>query len=78
VWSRNLKDEEVMTRVGSQCYSNKKKLYRIQMKHPTRCMDAEVDVFPAVVGLLVTNKPTTAGNTSTSEFIRKPVAATAV
>jgi hypothetical protein len=39
-------------------------------------MNAEVDVFPAVAGLLVgrhclpTNKPTIAGNTSTSGFIR--------
>jgi hypothetical protein len=47
-------------------------------------MNAEVAVFPAVVGLLVvvvivaTNKPTTAGNTSTPAFIRKPEAATAV
>jgi hypothetical protein len=37
-------------------------------------ISAEVDVFPAVVGW----KPTTAGNTSTSSFIRKPEAATAV
>jgi ATP-dependent Zn protease len=35
-------------------------------------INVEVDVFPA------TNKPTTAGNTSTSAFIRKPEAATAV
>ena len=42
------------------------------------CMNVEVDVFSAVVGLLVTNKPTTAENTSTSTFIRKPEAATAV
>jgi hypothetical protein len=41
-------------------------------------MTAEVDVFSAVVGLLVTNKPTTAGNTTTSAFVRKPEAATAV
>jgi len=38
----------------------------------------KVEVFSAVVGLLVTNKPTTAENTSTSTFIRKPDAATAV
>ena len=41
-------------------------------------MNVEVDVFSAVVGLLVTNKPTTAENTSTSTFIPKPEAATAV
>jgi len=40
-------------------------------------MNVEVDVFSAMVGLL-TNKPTTAENTSTSKFIRKPEAATAV
>jgi hypothetical protein len=40
-------------------------------------MDVEVEVFSAVVSLLV-NKPTTAENTSTSTFIRKPEAATAV
>ena len=40
-------------------------------------MHVEVEVFSAVVGLL-TNKPTTAENTSTSTFIRKPEAATAV
>jgi hypothetical protein len=38
-------------------------------------MNVEVEVFSAVVGLL-TNKPTTAENTST--FILKPEAATAV
>ena len=42
----------------------------------------EVEVFSAMVGLLVTlldtNKPTTAENTSTSTFIWKPEAATAV
>jgi len=37
-------------------------------------MNVEVEVFSAVVGLLVT----TAENTSTSTFIRKPEAATAV
>ena len=41
-------------------------------------MNVEVEVFSAVVGLLVTNKPTTAENTPTSTFIRKPEAATAV
>jgi len=41
-------------------------------------MKVEVDVFSTVVGLLVTNKPTTAENTSTSTFIRKPEAAMAV
>jgi len=45
-------------------------------------MNVDVEVFSAVVGLLVrmtnTNKPTTAENTSTSTFIRKPEAATAV
>ena len=47
-------------------------------------MNVEVEVFSAVVGLLVgrhylpTNKPTTAENTSTSTFIRKPEAARAV
>ena len=41
-------------------------------------MYVEVEVFSAVVGLLVTNKPTAAENTSTSTFIRKPEAATAV
>jgi xanthosine utilization system XapX-like protein len=47
-------------------------------------MNVEVDVFSAVVGLLVgrqcipTNKPTTAENTLTSTFIRKPEAGTAV
>jgi len=44
-------------------------------------LNVEVGVFSAVVGLLVkypTNKPTTAENTSTSTFIRKPEAATAV
>jgi hypothetical protein len=44
-----------------------------------------VEVFSVVVSLFVTNppqfisnKPITAGNTSTSAFIRKPEAATAV
>jgi hypothetical protein len=37
----------------------------------------EVDVFSAVVGLLV-NKPTTAENTSTSTCLGKPEAATAI
>jgi hypothetical protein len=32
-------------------------------------MDVEVEVFSAVVGLLVTNRPTTAENTSTSTSI---------
>jgi len=52
-------------------------------------MNVEVEVFSAVVGLLVgrqcvsphclpTNKLTTAENTSTSTFIRKPEAATAL
>jgi hypothetical protein len=41
-------------------------------------MNVEVEVFSAVVGLLVINKPTTAKNTSTSTFIRKPEAVTAV
>jgi hypothetical protein len=43
-------------------------------------MDVEVEVFSAVVGLLVviTNRPTTAENISTSTSIRKPEAATAV
>jgi len=41
-------------------------------------MNVEVEVFTAVVGLLVTNKPTTAENTSTSTLVRKPEAATAV
>jgi hypothetical protein len=41
-------------------------------------MNVEVEVFSTVVGLLVTIKPTTAENTSTSTFIRKPEAATAV
>jgi len=41
-------------------------------------MNVEVEVFSAMVGLLVGNKPTTAENTSTSTFIRKPEAATAV
>jgi len=45
-------------------------------------MNVEVKVFSSVVGLLVTtsdtNKPTTAENTSTYTFIRKPEAATAV
>jgi len=41
-------------------------------------MNVEVEVFSAVVGLLVTNKPTMAENTSTSTFICKPEAATAV
>jgi len=41
-------------------------------------MNVEVKVFSAVVGSLVTNKPTTAENTSTSTFIRKPEAATPV
>ena len=40
-------------------------------------MNVEVDVFSAVVGLLV-NKPTTAENTPTSTFIWKPETATAV
>jgi len=40
--------------------------------------NVEVEVFSAVVGLLVTNKPTTTENTSTSTFIRKPETATAV
>jgi hypothetical protein len=39
-------------------------------------MYVEVEVFLAVVGL--TNKPTTIENTSTSTYIRKPEAATAV
>ena len=37
-------------------------------------MNVEMEVFSAVV----TNKPTTAENTSTSTFIREPEAATAV
>ena len=41
-------------------------------------MNVEVEVFSAVVGLLVTNKPTRAENTSTSTFKRKPEAPTAV
>ena len=44
-------------------------------------MNVEVDRFSAVVGWLTnhpTNKPTTAENTSTSTFIWKPEAATAV
>jgi len=41
-------------------------------------MNVEVEVFSVVVGLLVTNKLTTTENTSTSTFIRKPDAATAV
>jgi hypothetical protein len=47
-------------------------------------MNVEVEVFSAVVDLLVgrhclpTNKPTTAENTSTSTLIWKPEAATAV
>ena len=42
-------------------------------------MNVEVDVFSAVVGLLVgTNKLTTAENMSTSSFIRKPEAATEI
>jgi hypothetical protein len=43
-------------------------------------VNVEVDVFPAVVRLLVfpTNKPTTAENTSTYTSIRKPEVATAV
>ena len=41
-------------------------------------MNVEVEVFSTLVGLLVTNKPTTAENTSTSTFVRKPEAATAV
>jgi len=41
-------------------------------------MNVEVEVFSAMVGLLVTNKLTTAENTSTSTFIWKPEAATAV
>jgi hypothetical protein len=41
-------------------------------------MNVEVEVFSAVVGLLVTNKLNTAENTSTSTFIRKPEAAMAV
>ena len=35
-------------------------------------MNVEVEVFSAMVSLLVTNKPTTAKNTSTSTFIWKP------
>jgi hypothetical protein len=41
-------------------------------------MNVQVKVFSAVVGLLVTNKPSMAENTSTYTFIRKPEAATAV
>jgi hypothetical protein len=49
-------------------------------------MNVEVEVFSAVVSLLVgrechclpTNKPTMAENTSASTFVRKPEAATAV
>jgi hypothetical protein len=42
-------------------------------------MDVQVEVLSAVVGLLqLTNKPTTAENTSTCTFIRKPKAATVV
>jgi len=41
-------------------------------------MNVGVEVFSAVVGLLVTNKPTTAENTTTSTFIRKPEDTTAV
>jgi len=39
-------------------------------------MNVEVELFSAVVGL--TNKPTAVENTSTSTFIRKPEATTAV
>ena len=42
------------------------------------CMNVEVEVFSVMVSLLVTNKLTTAENTSTSTFIRKPEAATGV
>jgi hypothetical protein len=41
-------------------------------------MNVKVEVFSAVVDLLVTNKPTTAENIFTSTFIRKPEVATAV
>jgi hypothetical protein len=41
-------------------------------------MNVEVEVFSAVVGLLATNKQTTAENTTISTFIRKQEAATAV
>ena len=43
-------------------------------------MDVEVEMFSAVVGLLVvtTNRPTTAENIPTSTSIRKPEAARAV
>jgi len=41
-------------------------------------MNVEVDTFSAVVSLLVTNKLTMTENTSTSTFIQKPEAATAV
>jgi hypothetical protein len=41
-------------------------------------MNVEVKVFSAVVSLLVSNKPTTAENTSTPTFIRKPEAATPI
>jgi hypothetical protein len=40
-------------------------------------MNVEVEVFSAVVGLLITNKPTTAENIFTCTFMRKPEAATA-
>jgi hypothetical protein len=54
---------------------------KLQSQPPVSLINAEVDVFPAVVDLLVSwlvNKLTTAGNTTTSTFILKPEAATSV
>jgi hypothetical protein len=41
-------------------------------------INVKVEVFSAVVSLLVTNKPTTAENTPTSTFIWKPEVAASV
>jgi hypothetical protein len=57
-------------------YAHHQELFQTAVTDSGFRLNAEVDVFPAVVGLL--NKPTTAGNASISTFRRKPEAATAV
>jgi hypothetical protein len=58
-------------------YAHHQELFQTAVAASGFRMNAEVDVFSAVVQT-VTNKPTTAGNTSTSAFIWKPEAVTAV
>jgi hypothetical protein len=63
----------------SKCFGHYYAHHQEPVKHVAASgfrINVEVEVFSAVVGL--TNKPTTVENTSTSTFIRKPEAATAV